>query len=292
MKAIEIRGLRKKYKGFSLDVGSLDLPEGYVGALVGRNGAGKTTLIKAMLELVRRDSGEIRLLGLDLPARSLEARSMIGFVPETLCLSETTTSRTMGRIVSRFFPTWDGKRFSQLLERLEVPADKRIKLLSKGQKMKCQVALALSHRSRLLVMDEPAAGLDPIARREILAILREELEREGLSILVSSHITSDLDRIADYFFVMDGGQVALAGTKVELAERYCLIKGGASEAEVLERPLSAAGIRVLGIEKGAYGFAALVDGRREARRLLGDSAVYENPGLEDMLALGAARRDA
>ncbi|MDP3177408.1 MAG: ABC transporter ATP-binding protein [Spirochaetaceae bacterium] len=292
MNAIEINGLRKKYKDFRLEVESLELPEGYVGALVGRNGAGKTTLIKAILELVRRDSGEIRLLGLALPARSLEARAQVGFVPETLCLHETVTPRTMGRIVSRFFASWDGKRYDELLARLDIQADKKIKQLSKGQKMKCQVALALSHGARLLVMDEPAAGLDPIARREILAIMREELEREGLSILVSSHITSDLDRIADYFFVMDEGRVALSGTKVELAERYCLVKGGPAEAAVLERPDSAAGVRVLGIEKGTHGFAALVDGRREARRLLGESVVYENPGLEDVLALGAARRDA
>lgn len=290
MNAVEIRGLCKTYKEFALRGVDLELGEGFVGALIGRNGAGKTTLIKCLLELARRDGGEIRICGLPIPERGLEARALVGFVPEVPCLHEKLTPLAMGRIVSRFFRLWDQKRFEFLLERLAVPAGRKIRELSKGGRTKCQFALAMSHGAKLIVMDEPAASLDPVARREILSIMQEELERDGVSILISSHITSDLDKIADYFFVLDSGSIAISGTRIDLSERYRLVKGGLGEAELLVESAKAGLVRLMGMERGPHAFAALVEGREGAWRHLDARFLVENPSLEDLLILGSQGR--
>ncbi len=286
MNAIAVSGLVKRYRGFTLGGLDLELPEGYVGALIGPNGAGKTTLLKALIGLAPVDGGRIELLGLPMPAKDLEIKEELGFAPEQPCLFEGLTPLEMGELARPFFRGWDGKRYAELLARLSVEPRKRIKHLSKGAKMKCQLALALSRRARLLLLDEPAAGLDPEARRTVLDLVREEMEGEGRTALISSHITSDLDRIADYFFVLRGGKVALSGSRSDLEERLRLVRGDPAMAGRLEEACAAGRLGLLGLERGPAAFTALVDGAEAALAALDGRGLVERPRLEDLLVYG------
>ncbi len=286
MNAVAVRGLVKRYRGFDLGKLDFEVPEGYVAALIGPNGAGKTTLLKALLGLAPLDSGEVEILGFAMPGEELRAKEEIGFAPETPCLYERLTPIEMGALAGGFFRAWDGARYAELLGRLDVPPRKRIKELSKGAKMKCQLALALSHKARLLVLDEPAAGLDPEARLELLDLIRAEMELEGRTALISSHITSDLDKIADFFFVLRAGRIVLSGSRTDLEERLRLVRGDPGQAELLEKAAARGSFGLLGMERGPRGFTALVDGGEAAAAAIGGHAVTEAPRLEDLLVYG------
>ncbi len=222
--AIEINGLTKKYDGFTLDSVSFNVPVGSVMGFIGQNGAGKSTTIKAILNVIGKDSGSIKLLGLDHIENERLVKENIAVVFDEMPFHEVFTANQINVLFKGLYLNWNEETFFSYLDRFQLPRKKRLSKFSKGMKMKLQIATALSHGAKLLVMDEATTGLDPIVRNEILDIFREYMQDETNSILMSSHITSDLDKIADGVTFIDKGKILLSGYKDEILENHSIIK--------------------------------------------------------------------
>ena len=222
--AIEISGLTKKYDGFTLDNVSFNVPKGSIMGFIGQNGAGKTTTIRVLLNIIAADSGEIKLLGLDHLKNEYEIKEQIAVVFDELPFHDSFTGAALSKMFSGLYGTWDEKRFFELCERFGLPVKKKLSKFSKGMKMKMQIATALSHGAKLLIMDEATTGLDPVVRNEILDMFREYLQDDEKSILMSSHITSDLEKIADCVTFIDRGRILLTGYKDDILDSHCVLK--------------------------------------------------------------------
>jgi len=222
--AIEIHNLCKQYPGFMLDNVSFSVPRGLCCGFVGPNGAGKTTTLKAMLGMVHKDAGEINLLG--APDGDIEAKEKIGVMFDQPYFQEDWTPLDIERGISPFYRDWNSNEYRQYLSHFDLDPKKRFKDFSRGMKMKLAMAVNLSHNAELLLLDEPTGGLDPVARDEVLDLLRGYLQKETRTILFSTHITSDLERIADTIVYISGGQVSFSGEKDELVAKHCVVRGG------------------------------------------------------------------
>jgi ABC-2 type transport system ATP-binding protein len=286
--ALELRGVRKTYRGFALKDVSFTLPRGYIGGLVGPNGAGKTTIIKLIMNLVRRDAGEIRVFGLDNERDEVAVKSRIGFVYDTPGFWGDQRLDVQGRILGAFYSSWSRETFERLAGEFGLPLDKKFGTLSHGMKMKFALAMALSHGADLLLLDEPTAGLDPVFRRELLQRLSALLLSEQKSVLLSTHITSDLERIADYITFVRRGEIAFSLPRTELLDAWGIVRG---DERMLER-LDASIVR--GRRTGSFGVEVLVSDAVAARREVGSSAIIDRPTLDDVMVLmaGEARHAA
>ncbi len=270
--AIKTRGLRKDYGGFVLEDVDLALPGGTILGLIGENGAGKSTLIKCLLGIVRPTAGEVELLG--GPADKALAR--VGYVPDECPFSAALRVEQVGRVLAGMFPGWDAGLWERYLAEFELPAKRKVKDLSRGMKMKLSIAGALSHRPQLLLLDEATSGLDPVVRDEILDRLLEFISDEDHAILISSHITSDLEKICDYVTYLHKGKVTVSGVKDELLATYGKVSCTQAQLERID-PAILVGTRV-----GAYGCQALVSDRAALHRILPEVPV-EPPALEDIM---------
>ncbi|MBR6717481.1 MAG: ABC transporter ATP-binding protein [Oscillospiraceae bacterium] len=251
MNAIEIKGLQKNYGDFKLGPIDLTLPEGCIMGLIGENGAGKSTTIKAMLDMITA-GGSIRLLGKDARESSALLKQDLGIVPDEIGLPEGLNIRQVEKIMADSFRNWDSKQFYDYMKRFNLPEKKAFKTFSKGMKMKLGIAIALSHKAKLLILDEPTSGLDPLVRDEIVGILNDFTREESHSILISSHIVSDLEKICDYIAFLHKGKLMLCDEKDRLLERYGLLQ---TTPEIL-RDLDASA--VLGKRVTDYGAEAIV----------------------------------
>lgn len=288
MNVIEVSGLAKQYSRFAMKDVSLDIKQGFITGLIGPNGAGKSTLIRMLMGMTVPGAGEIRIFGQPMPRSEDAIRQRIGFVSEECNYYEHLTIAAMKRVIAPFYRHWDEKRFNEYLHRFELHPKAKIRSLSKGMKMKLSLCFALSHRAELLIMDEPTAGLDPVFRRELLDILADLMLDEGRSILFSTHITTDLDRVADYIVFLHQGKVVFNESRERVFEKYALVK---ASPELLDRDVR--GLFV-GIRETAVGFEGLTERRDEAVRLFGNEAVVERPTLEDIMfftAKGGRRHD-
>jgi ABC-2 type transport system ATP-binding protein len=274
---LEVRNLHKRFEGFALTDVTFSLPRGYIMGLIGPNGAGKTTILKLILALVKRDYGEILVCGLDPAEHGAQVRSRIGFVHDEPKFCSYLSLAQNAALVERFYKTWDEAAFRRLAAAFELPLEKRFGVCSRGNRMKFALALALSHRAELILMDEPTSGLDPVFRRELLDTLSGLLQDERVSILFSTHITADLERISDYITLLQEGRVIFTMVKDKIVENWGLVKGG---LELLDR-LPPGFFR--GVRRGAHGFEALTDNAAEVRRQLGDIVLVDRPSLEDVI---------
>lgn len=227
--AIEIKGLVKKYDGFTLDNVSFDVPKGSIMGFIGQNGAGKTTTIRCLLHITNTDAGEIRMLGMDHIKDEFRIKERLAVVFDELPFHDLFNARDMSRIFRGIYPKWSDETYQGYLERFQLPQKKKIGQFSKGMKMKLQIACALSHEAELLVMDEATTGLDPVIRSEILDIFQDYLQNENHSILMSSHITSDLEKIADSVTFIDKGKILLTGYKDDVLQNHGVIKCGKAD---------------------------------------------------------------
>ncbi|NLL47994.1 MAG: ABC transporter ATP-binding protein [Firmicutes bacterium] len=274
---LELHDVVKDFTGFKVNGISFSLEPGYIMGFIGANGAGKTTTIKLIMNLLRLDRGEIKVFGLDSRKHEQEIKQRIGFVYDDNHFYDELTIAQMTKVLAPFYQDWDWEMYDRYVHRFALPAGKKIKTFSRGMKMKYALAVALSHQAELLIMDEPTSGLDPIVRSELLDILSEVIQDERCSVLFSSHITSDLDRVADYVTLIHNGNILFSTSKEELFETYSLIKG--------ERSLLGSELRryLVGVRENQFGFEGLVTNQEQALRLTGGKAVLERPTLEDIM---------
>jgi ABC-2 type transport system ATP-binding protein len=275
--AFDIRNLSKDYGDFRLRGVSFSLPRGYIMGLIGPNGAGKTTIIKLILNLIRRDGGDIQVFGLDNLRGEVEVKRRIGFVHDTPYFFEHLTLKNVRKTIAPYYADWDNDLFGRLLSEFNLPENKRFAKLSRGMKMKFALATALSHNADLLILDEPTSGLDPIFRRELLRRLSTFIQDEGKAVLFSTHITADLERIADFITFIRNGEIVFSSPKDKILDSWAVVKGG---PEILAPEY---GSLFKAIRKREFVVQALTADAAEARRRLGSGAAVERATLEDIM---------
>lgn len=277
MNAIEIRKISKAYPHFTIDEVSLDVKQGYITGLIGPNGAGKSTLIKLMLGMIYPDSGTVKVLGRDMPQQEVDIKQRVGIVSDEGGYYDHLTIHDTKKLIAPFYEKWNDAKFNRYLEHFELSPRKKINALSKGMKIKFSLAIALSHEAELLIMDEPTSGLDPVFRRELLDLLADMMLEEKNSIIFSTHITTDLDRIADYIAFINRGKLVFNEAKDDVLNRYAIVKGG---QELLDADIRK---EFVGIRETSVGFEGLVDNKFTAKQLFGSYVVMDKPSLEDIM---------
>ena len=252
MDALEIKNLSKRQGDFYLDSVNLRLPGGCIMGLIGENGAGKTTLLHLILQMRKKDCGTVTLFGQDTDAALCSMKEDMGVVLDEPASSGCLTAVQVGRVLKNTYRNWDDGVFQSLLQRLSVPADKPFKAFSRGMKMKLGIAAALSHQPKLLLLDEATNGLDPVAREEILDILREFTLSEDHAVLISSHIVSDLEKLCDYVAFLHQGKLLLCEEKDRLQEIYGMLQCDAAQLREIDSDA------ILGKRTSPYGVQAVV----------------------------------
>ncbi|MDD6237476.1 MAG: ABC transporter ATP-binding protein [Clostridiales bacterium] len=268
--ALEIRNLSKVYPDFTLDKVNLTLPSGCIMGFVGENGAGKSTTIKLILDLIHRDGGEVSVLGADQISQNKEIKENIGVVMDESSFPDQLTIRDIETIMKCCYQTWNSQTFASYCSRFELPTKKTVKELSRGMKMKLSIAAALSHDSKLLIMDEATSGLDPVVRDEILDIFLEFIQDESHSIFISSHIISDLEKICDYITFIHKGKIIFSEAKDDLLDQYVIIKCSEEEYQTID-PTA-----VIGMRQNRFGIEALAWKRKIPSTIVRDAATIED----------------
>lgn len=279
---VEIDNLRKVYKEFTLDNISLNIPKGSIVGLIGPNGAGKTTSIKILMNMVQAQGGSVRIFGMDHRKNIKHLRNRIGYVGEEQYFYGDKTVAWTGKFVSGFFDNWDTNTFQKLLTEFAISRTKKTKELSKGMKVKLSLAIALSHNPELMILDEPTAGLDPVIRREVLELLRTFPEDGKKSVIISSHITDDITRIADYVAFLVEGKIALSEPKDDLLSKWKRIhyKNGALEDRIVNT-LTSRKAHMFGNSGVTNDYPALKEALSEG--MTREEIKVENIDLDDVL---------
>lgn len=273
---IELKNVSKDYGDFKLDNISFEVPEGCVCGFIGQNGAGKTTTIQLILDTITRDSGEITLFGKSVDGDSASLREDIGVVFDEMGFHEFLTAKQINTIMKNVYKNWDEALYFDYLKRFSLPSKKACGSFSRGMRMKLQIATALSHGAKLLIMDEPTSGLDPIVRNEMLQIFREYVVKEDHTILLSSHITGDLEKLADEVVFIDGGRIVIKGNKDEILEKHGIIKCKKEELAGIDKEM------IVSYELSSMGAEILVNDVNTARKLY-PNMVIEQAGLEEIM---------
>lgn len=258
--ALTVSGLAKNYKEFSLSDVSFEVPQGAIVGLIGENGAGKSTTLNAILGLIHKDAGEISIMGSPIEELSLDMKEKIGVVFDGTNFSEELTPKKLNKLLKGIYTSWDEDFFVSLLKKLSLPFQKKIKSFSKGMKAKLSIAVAFAHHPKLLILDEATSGLDPIVRDHILDMFLDFVQDEENSILVSSHITTDLEKVADYIVFIHEGQLIFSKPKDELLEHYGIVKCGAAQFEALNQQ------DIIAYRKQDYEWQVLVSDRQSAEK--------------------------
>lgn len=287
MNVLELQDVTKNYGDFVLDKVSFEVPEGGICGFIGQNGAGKTTTIQLILDIVRKDAGEIRVFGSsteDKEALALHKQD-IGVVYDEMGFHDFLTPTEIGKMMKLIYRNWDDAVYKKYLETFGLPSGKPCGKFSRGMRMKLQIAVAMSHHARLLIMDEPTSGLDPIVRNEILQIFQEFVLEENHTILLSSHITGDLERIADEVVFIDRGKIVLVGNKDEILQRHGLMKCRKEELEKVDQE------DVVSVRSGSFSAEVLVKDREACRRKY-PGFMMEQPSLEDVMLFYVSGKQA
>lgn len=273
--ALKVTNLCKEYSGFKLDNVSFHLPKGFIMGLVGKNGAGKSTTIKSIMNMLDFQ-GNILVGGYDNVRQELQAKQTEGVVVDQPFFPVTFTLAQVGRYAGSFYANWDKERYSNLLDQFNLSPKKKVNELSRGMGVKLQLAVALSHKASLLVLDEPTSGLDPVARDELLDILMSYIEDGSNSVLFSTHISADLEKIADYITILSNGKVFYTGEKDELMEKYVIMKGDYRKLPEETKKY------FIGLRNYADCFEAMVE-KKNCALIDHDAFQIENVKIDDVL---------
>lgn len=274
---LEVKNLTKEYGAFTLDHISFSIPKGTIMGLIGENGAGKSTTINAILDLIQKDEGEVTFWGQDLSSAN-QMKEDIGVVFDGISFYETLTAKKVGKISQEAYKQWDEKLYQKYLSKFQLPTDKEIKTFSKGMKMKLSIAVALSHNPKLLILDEATSGLDPVMRDDILEVFLDFVQDEEHSILISSHITTDLEKIADYITFIHEGKLLFSKDKDELRYQYGIIRCKSADFAEINKS------DILAYRKEAYQYSVLVANKEKARRTY-RNLVVDDVSIDDILLL-------
>lgn len=273
---LKVTDLNKSYDNFSLNNISFTLPEGCITGFIGVNGAGKTTTLRTILGLTSRTSGHISFWGMDIEKDARKIKDRIGVVLDDGCFYDELSLAEMKDIIASAYTSWSEQNFREYIERFELNPKQKINTLSKGMKMKYALALALSHKAELLIMDEPTSGLDPLVRGQILTILTDYMNKGGKGVFFSTHITSDLDKIADMLILIDNGRIVFQEEKDTLLDSYRIVKGDMRKMDENIRKL------FLRISESAYGFTGITQKASEVQQYIPD-IIIERPTIEDIM---------
>lgn len=274
---LEIKGLRKSYKDFTLDNLTFNVERGSVMGFIGPNGSGKSTTIKLIMNLIKRNSGNINVFGIDNLKNNKEIKQKIGFVYDENYFYEELNIIEMKNILRPFYKSWNDTLFEKYIKEFELPNKIKIKNLSKGMKMKLSLGFALCHNAELIIMDEPTSGLDPVFRRELLDILHSVIQDESVSIFFSTHITTDLEKIADYITFINKGKLVFSHNKDDIIESYGIVKGS---KELLDNDTRR---EFISIKETDFGFEALTKDIKKAREIFKGKGLIEKASLEDIM---------
>ena len=273
--ALEVIDLWKSYPEFELDRVTFSLPAGYIMGFVGQNGAGKTTTIRCILNMATRSGGEIRVFGLDNIKDELAIKQELAAVFDEIFFVDTWRVKEVEKAISGFYRDWNSSLYNEYIRAFNLSPTKKVKELSRGMKMKLMLAVAMSHGAKLLILDEPTSGLDPVARDELLDILREYISDGERSVFFSTHITSDLERIADFITLIDHGRIFYTGTKDDLIEHFFIVKGNRADlTDEFKR-------HIIGLSVTSAGFNGMI--RACDAKRLPDSIVIEQPEIDEIL---------
>lgn len=279
---IEIEGLCKRYDGFAIENLDLSIPQGGIMGFIGANGAGKTTTIYSILNVIPVDAGRIQIFGKDYKKDEQEIKQDIGVVFDEMGYHEIMTPLQISRMMKSIYHNWSEMEFAKYLDRFGLPYKKRCGTFSRGMRMKLQIAVALSHGAKLLIMDEPTSGLDPVVRNEMLDIFQEFVEEEDHTILLSSHIIEDLERIADEIAFIDKGRILLADNKDVILEKHAILKGKKQDISKIRSE------DMVGVKRSAYGVEILVQDAPACRRRYPEF-LCEPASLEDIMLYYVSR---
>ena len=256
---LEIKNLYKKYDNFELKDISFSLPKGMIMGIIGENGAGKTTTIKAILNIIKY-SGDIKIFNLDNHKYDRQIKEDIGVVLDDMFFPEILTPNDINNSMKEIYKKWDCEKFNEYLKDFSLSPNKQIKTFSKGMRKKLEIATALAHNPKLLILDEPTSGLDPVARAEVIDIFQNFIENDDCSILISSHVTTDLEHIADYITFINNGKIVLSKTKDELLDRYGIVKCTEAEFKKIDKN------DYIKYKKNKYEYDVLVENKKDFKR--------------------------
>ena len=274
---VEFKNVSKYFKNFSVENMNLQVKQGQITGFVGANGAGKSTTMKLMMNLLQPDTGEIKVFGKDYINHAKEIKERIGFVYDSNVFYEGLNLKDIRKIISPAYKNWNDSHFNEYIKKFELPSNKALKTFSKGMLMKTSLALALSHEAEFIMMDEPTAGLDPVFRRELLDILKEIMIDGRRTIFFSTHLTSDLERIADNITFIQKGKILFNESIMDIKERYALVTG---IADLIKPDMEK---HFISMERSSSGFQAITNNAEEVRRLLGARVIMEEVTLEDIM---------
>ena len=281
MTILTVEGLSKRYPSFYLRDVSFTLETGYIMGFIGSNGAGKTTTLKSMINLVHKDSGVVRILGKDFTQNEIELKQDLGIMFGGVDYYRKHKIYQISRVVRRFFKNWDDDIYQTYLRRFSIDENKRVEELSNGMRVKYSLALAMSHQAKLFLLDEPTSGLDPIARDDILDLFQELIEDGSRSILFSTHITSDLEKCADYITYIENGQIIESRSKDDVLSAYRIVKGKQDQ-------LPSISSKLIGYKKNAFGFTGLT---KNSDLQGSGSLLIEPASLEDIMIYTRRKND-
>ena len=283
MEAVVFKNIKKKVGDFKLDIPKLMIKKGYITGFIGENGAGKTTTMRLMMDMLIPDSGEIEIEGVNVRDSGKEVKQDIGFVGEPTGFPEESKLKDIKRMFAPFYKSWDEKLFETYSKKFQLQLTKKYKELSTGQKKQFDLVMALSHRPKLIILDEPTAGLDPVVRNEILDVLMEHMQSEEVTIFYSTHITTDLERAGDYIVYIKDGKIMINTELNVLLEEYCIVKGS---KDLFPKEIQK---ELLGYKISKLGAEGLVRSKKQAEELFGREVVYEKPSLEEIMILLASK---
>lgn len=271
---LELRNVTKTFTNFSLENVSFSLPKGFIMGLIGSNGAGKTTTINLILNMLEKEDGQIKIFGQDHLKNERQIKQVIGVVFDSNFFVDTWTVRETEKAISTFYEEWNHNTYQELIKKFDLPINGKVGELSRGMQMKLMLACAFSHNAKLLILDEPTSGLDPATRNEFLEILQDYIKDGDRSVLFSTHITTDLERIADYITYLEHGKLLYTGSMDGLLEKYFIIKGAPDElTDDLKKHL-------MGLQQTAIGFEGLISADK-AKEYKG--YVLDTPTIDDII---------
>lgn len=277
MSAIDIKNLNKTLGDFKLTINDIEIKKGYITGFIGPNGSGKTTTMKLIMNMLKKDSGTIKVFDKESQVDDIQIKEIVGYIGEVSGYMKENKLKNIKKSIKPFYKNWDEQLYKKYIMQFKLNENKVYKELSKGQQKKFELVMVLSHHPKLIIMDEPTANLDPLVRNEFLEILQEHIEKEEATVFYSTHITSDLDKVADFLVFIYEGNIILSGNKEDILENHKIIRGKKDLLDVDTKK------ELISYTENSFGFNGMTSNFKNAYEVFGEEVVYDNANLEDIL---------